>query len=72
MSISSNQVTRGKTTTLYIDTAVLLKSDELEQFNGQKEGKVTWVVGKNTPNATINVEALENQKEAEGHGNSPE
>lgn len=62
MSISSNQVTRGKTTTLYIDTAVLLKSDELEQFNGQKEGKVTWVVGKNTPNATINVEALENQK----------
>ena len=61
-SISSNQVTRGKTTTLYIDTAVLLKSDELEQFNGRKEGKVTWVVSKNTPNATINVEALENQK----------
>ena len=62
MSISSNQVTRGKTTTLYIDTAVLLKSDELEQFNGRKEGKVTWLVGNNTPNATINVEALENQK----------
>ena len=61
-SISSNQVIRGKTTTLYIDTAVLLKSDELEQFNGRKEGKVTWVVSKNTPNATINVEALENQK----------
>lgn len=62
MSISSNQVTRGKTTTLYIDTAVLLKSDEVEQFNGRKEGKVTWLVGNNTPNATINVEALENQK----------
>ena len=61
-SISRNQVTRGKTTTLYIDTAVLLKDGELGESGAQVDGKVTWTVEKNTPGATVTVERVEKQK----------
>lgn len=64
-SISSNQVTRGKTTILYIDTAVLLKDGELEkrpEGTENKYGKVLWQASTGNTGATVNVELVENQK----------
>lgn len=59
-SISSKQVTRGKTTTLYIDTNVVLKSNELEGLSGEETSSKTGVLQwqpKNVPEGiTVNVE----------------